>query len=60
LAPLGSSASGLLRIGTPAGVITAEVTTDASGNVSEVALHRAARQLAVADIDVAQPVAQTA
>lgn len=60
LAPLGTSASGLLRIGTPAGVITAEVTTDGSGNVSEVALHRAARQLAIADIDVAQPVAQTA
>jgi hypothetical protein len=54
------SAPRLLRIGTPAGVITAEVITDGFGNVSEVALHRAARQLAVADIDVAQPVAQTA
>ncbi|WP_136609167.1 PrpF domain-containing protein [Sinomonas albida] len=60
LAPLSSGASGLLRIGTPAGVITAEVTSDGLGNVTEVALHRAARQLAVADIDVAHPVAQTA
>ncbi len=50
----------LLRIGTPAGVITTEVVADDNGYVSEVALHRAARQLAVADIDVAQPVAQTA
>ncbi|UKA63439.1 PrpF domain-containing protein [Arthrobacter sp. FW306-04-A] len=50
----------LLRIGTPAGVITTEVVSDDNGHVTEVALHRAARQLAVADIDVAQPVAQTA
>lgn len=50
----------LLRIGTPAGVITTEVVTDDNGYVSEVALHRAARQLAVADIDVAQAMAQTA
>ncbi|WP_284985027.1 PrpF domain-containing protein [Arthrobacter sp. efr-133-TYG-118] len=50
----------LLRIGTPAGVITTEVVSDDNGYVSEVALHRAARQLAVADIDVAQPVALTA
>lgn len=50
----------LLRIGTPAGVITTEVVTDDNGLVSEVALHRAARQLAVADIDVAHSVAQTA
>ncbi|UKA60557.1 PrpF domain-containing protein [Arthrobacter sp. FW306-2-2C-D06B] len=50
----------LLRIGTPAGVITTEVVADDNGYVSEVALDRAARQLAVADIDVAQPVAQTA
>ncbi|MGM7778936.1 PrpF domain-containing protein [Arthrobacter sp. KNU-44] len=52
--------SRLLRIGTPAGVITTEVVTDNNGHVSEVALHRAARHLAVADIDVAQPIAQTA
>lgn len=50
----------LLRIGTPAGVISTEVVTDDDGDVSEVALHRAARHLAVADIDVAQPVALTA
>lgn len=50
----------LLRIGTPAGVITTEVVTDEFGHVSEVALHRAARHLAAADIDVAQPLAQTA
>ncbi|NUP73980.1 MAG: hypothetical protein HOQ07_04930 [Sinomonas sp.] len=50
----------LLRIGTPAGVITTEVVTDDNGLVSEVALHRAARQLAVAEIDVAHSVAQTA
>lgn len=48
-----------LRIGTPAGVITTEVVTDDNGDVSEVALHRAARHLAVADIDVAQPAALT-
>lgn len=51
---------GLLRLGTPAGVITTEVVTDGSGAVTEVALHRAARQLAVADIDVARPLAKTA
>ncbi|WP_284989236.1 PrpF domain-containing protein [Arthrobacter sp. efr-133-TYG-120] len=50
----------LLRLGTPAGVITTEVVTDDDGDVSEVALRRAARHLAVADIDVAQPVALTA
>ncbi|MDP9886200.1 2-methylaconitate cis-trans-isomerase PrpF [Sinomonas atrocyanea] len=50
----------LLRLGTPAGVITTEVVTDGSGAVTEVALHRAARQLAVADIDVARSMAQTA
>ena len=44
----------LLRIGTPAGVITTEITIDDNGTVSEVALHRAARHLATADIDVAQ------
>ncbi|MGY3564973.1 PrpF domain-containing protein [Sinomonas sp. RB5] len=50
----------LLRLGTPAGVITTEVVTDSSGAVTEVALHRAARQLAVADIDVAHSRAKTA
>ncbi|WP_369046685.1 PrpF domain-containing protein [Sinomonas sp. P10A9] len=50
----------LLRIGTPAGVITTEVVTDDAGNVIEVALRRAARHLAVADIDLARPVPQTA
>ena len=50
----------LLRIGTPAGVITTEAVTDGSGADAEVALHRAARQLAVADIDVARPLAHTA
>lgn len=50
----------LLRIGTPAGVITTEVVTDHAGHVSEVALHRAARHLAVADIEIARPVARTA
>ncbi|MFH5879990.1 PrpF domain-containing protein [Arthrobacter sp. NA-172] len=44
----------LLRIGTPAGVITTEVMTDENGQVTEVALHRAARHLATADIAVAQ------
>lgn len=43
----------VLRIGTPAGVITAEIITDDTGAVSEVALHRAARHIATADIDVA-------
>ncbi|HEY8700207.1 MAG TPA: PrpF domain-containing protein [Arthrobacter sp.] len=50
----------ILRIGTPAGVITTEVVIDSTGHVSEVVLHRAARHLAAADIDVAQPLAQTA
>jgi 2-methylaconitate cis-trans-isomerase PrpF len=56
----GGSRTRLLRIGTPAGVITAEAVTDGSGAVTEVALHRAARHLAVADIDVARPLAHTA
>lgn len=43
----------VLRIGTPAGVITADIISDATGTVSEVALHRAARHIATADIDVA-------
>lgn len=44
----------VLRIGTPAGVITADIISDDNGTVSEVALHRAARHIATADIDVAQ------
>jgi 2-methylaconitate cis-trans-isomerase PrpF len=44
----------LLRVGTPAGVITAEIISADKGIVSEVALHRAARHIATADIDVAQ------
>ncbi|UUL76949.1 hypothetical protein NG819_04595 [Pseudarthrobacter sp. Fe7] len=43
----------ILRIGTPAGVVTAEMISDVNGIVSEVALHRAARHIATADIDVA-------
>ncbi|WP_115787639.1 PrpF domain-containing protein [Arthrobacter silvisoli] len=43
----------VLRIGTPAGVITADIISDNTGTVSEVALHRAARHIATADIDVA-------
>ncbi|GGI00703.1 PrpF domain-containing protein [Arthrobacter liuii] len=43
----------VLRIGTPAGVITADIVSDDTGTVSEVALHRAARHIATADIDVA-------
>ncbi|UKA66640.1 hypothetical protein LFT44_19510 [Arthrobacter sp. FW306-05-C] len=46
----------VLRIGTPAGVITADIISDDTGTVTEVALHRAARHIATADIDVAQPV----
>ncbi|UKA75281.1 PrpF domain-containing protein [Arthrobacter sp. FW306-07-I] len=46
----------VLRIGTPAGVITADIISDDTGTVTEVALHRAARHIAIADIDVAQPV----
>ncbi|MFC8504225.1 PrpF domain-containing protein [Pedococcus sp. NPDC057267] len=46
-----------LRIGTPAGVVTTEVVTDADGAVVEVVLDRAARQLAVAQIEVARTVA---
>jgi len=45
----------VLRIGTPAGIITADIISDDNGTVSEVALHRAARHIATADIDVAQP-----
>lgn len=50
----------LLRIGTPAGVVTTEIVTGPAGEIEEVALHRAARQLAVADIDVAHPAAEAA
>ena len=46
-----------LRIGTPAGVVTTEVITDEAGNVIEVVLDRAARQLATAHIEVARTVA---
>ena len=46
-----------LRIGTPAGVVTTEVVSDAEGRVIEVALDRAARRLAVATIEVASAVA---
>ena len=46
-----------LRIGTPAGVVTTELVTDAEGRVVEVALDRAARRLAVATIEVASAVA---
>jgi 2-methylaconitate cis-trans-isomerase PrpF len=46
-----------LRIGTPAGVVTTEVVTDPAGNVVEVVLDRAARQLATAHIEVARTVA---
>jgi len=50
----GKGSPRVLRIGTPAGVITAEIISDETGTVSEVALHRAARHIATADIDVAQ------
>ncbi|GAB3268519.1 PrpF domain-containing protein [Sinomonas notoginsengisoli] len=50
----------LLRIGTPAGVVTTEIVMSSAGEIEEVALHRAARHLAVADIDVAHPAAQAA
>lgn len=49
----GTGTPRLLRVGTPAGVVTAEIITDDTGAVSEVALHRAARHIATADIDVA-------
>jgi 2-methylaconitate cis-trans-isomerase PrpF len=51
----GAGSPRVLRIGTPAGVITADIISDDNGIVSEVALHRAARHIATADIDVAQP-----
>jgi len=56
----GTGSPRLLRIGTPAGVITAEIISDDTGAVSEVALHRAARHIATADIDVAQATELTA
>ena len=49
----GAGSPRVLRIGTPAGVITADIISDDTGAVSEVALHRAARHIATADIDVA-------
>ena len=52
-APTSAGIPRVLRIGTPAGVITAEIISDDTGTVSEVALHRAARHIATADIDVA-------
>ena len=51
----GAGSPRVLRIGTPAGIITADIISDDNGTVSEVALHRAARHIATADIDVAQP-----
>lgn len=62
LPPAHGTHSGLrsLRLGTPAGVITTDIVTDGSGRVLEVTLQRAARHLAVADIDLAQPVPQNA
>jgi 2-methylaconitate cis-trans-isomerase PrpF len=56
----GADTPRILRIGTPAGVITAEIITDATGIVGEVALHRAARHIATADIDVAPTTEMTA
>lgn len=49
----GAGSPRVLRIGTPAGVITADIISDDTGAVSEVPLHRAARHIATADIDVA-------
>ncbi|WP_405823610.1 PrpF domain-containing protein [Streptomyces sp. NBC_00838] len=40
----------LLRLGTPAGVITAEVSLDGTGAVRAVTLHRAARAIATAEL----------
>lgn len=51
---LAPGTSRLLRIGTPAGVVTTEVVAGDDGSITEVALHRAARHLATADIDVAR------
>ncbi|MFD0839424.1 PrpF domain-containing protein [Williamsia serinedens] len=42
-----------LRIGTAAGVVVAEVTTDSDGCVAGVGLHRAARRIATAELFVA-------
>ncbi|GHG53062.1 methylitaconate delta2-delta3-isomerase [Sinomonas cellulolyticus] len=50
----------LLRVGTPAGVVTTEIVMGGVGEIEEVALHRAARHLAVADIDVAPSATQAA
>lgn len=41
-----------LRIGTPAGVVAAHVETDPDGRITAVALHRAARRIARAEITV--------
>ncbi|WP_461296764.1 PrpF domain-containing protein [Streptomyces harbinensis] len=40
----------VVRLGTPAGVVAAEVETDASGTVRLVTLHRAARRIATAHL----------
>ncbi|MFF2188071.1 PrpF domain-containing protein [Streptomyces sp. NPDC058155] len=40
----------LLRLGTPAGIITAEVSLDDTGAVRTVTLHRAARAIATAEL----------
>ncbi|WP_405440792.1 PrpF domain-containing protein [Streptomyces niveus] len=42
----------LLRLGTPAGVVTAEVSLDDTGTVRTVTLHRAARAIATAELFV--------
>ncbi|MEZ2388011.1 PrpF domain-containing protein [bacterium RCC_150] len=50
----------ILRIGTPAGVITTETIINDAGDATEVALHRAARHIATADIDLPRLLARTA
>lgn len=43
---------GVVRIGTPAGVVDAEVVRDATGAVRVVTLHRAARKIATAELSI--------
>ncbi|HEX4223378.1 MAG TPA: PrpF domain-containing protein, partial [Pseudonocardiaceae bacterium] len=48
----GQQDRGMLRIGTPAGVITARLEFDADGGLAGVSLARAARRIAVAEVFV--------
>src|SRR5258708_10431558 len=48
----GAERSGLLRLGTRAGVVTVRLQVDAAGRLRSVSMSRAARRIAVAEVFV--------